>query len=128
MPRAVELEAARRAFLAGEGAGLPRDAVRAEVLASWRRSRRQGVDPDRIAARYAGHDRGSALTAAAQDGFDDFFKLAGDIAVCLALVDAAGVVRARRDGDQGLAGLLDAVLLLPGYCYAEEVVGTTAAS
>jgi transcriptional regulator of acetoin/glycerol metabolism len=128
MPRAVDLEAARRSFLAGGEPGQCRDVVRAEILASWQRSRQRGVDPDRIVARFTGHDRGSALAAAAQDAFDDFFKQAGDVAACLALVDAAGVVRARRDGDDVLAALLDAVMLLPGYSHAEDVVGTTAAS
>src|SRR5208282_4095671 len=128
MSRAVDLEAARRSFLAGGACLVPQDVVRAEVLASWERSRRYEVDPDRIAARFVRPDPGSPLLAAAQDAFDDFFKQAGRVAACLVLVDSGGVVRVRRDGDEGLARLLDAVLLVPGYRHDEATVGTTAAS
>ncbi len=128
MSRAVDLEAARRSFLAGGACMVPRDVVRAEVLASWERSRQHEVDPDRITARFGRHDDGSPLVAAAEDAFDDFFKLAGRVAACLVLVDAEGAVRVRRAGDEGLARLLDAVLLVPGYSHDEAAVGTTAAS
>jgi sigma-54 dependent transcriptional regulator, acetoin dehydrogenase operon transcriptional activator AcoR len=124
--RAVDLDAARRSFLAGGPGAVTRDAVRAEVLASWERSRGHGVDPERICARFVGHDQGSPVVAAAEDAFEEFFKLAGDLAASLVLVDPGGVVRARRDGHDGLARLLDAVLLVPGYRYSEALVGTTA--
>ena len=128
MTRAVDLEAARRSFLACGASPEPGHVVRAEVLASWERSRQHEVDPDRIAAPFAGHDHGSPLLAAAEDAFDDFFKLAGKVAAALVLLDSGGVVRTRRDGDEGLARLLDEVRLVPGYSYAESVVGTTAAA
>jgi transcriptional regulator of acetoin/glycerol metabolism len=128
MPRAVDLEAARRAFLADGASLVPGNVVRAEVLASWERSRRHRVDPDKITARFAGHDHGSPILAAAEDAFDDFFKLAGKLATSLVLVDPMGAVLVRRDGDEGLARLLDEVLLVPGYGHGESVVGTTAAS
>jgi sigma-54 dependent transcriptional regulator, acetoin dehydrogenase operon transcriptional activator AcoR len=105
---------------------LSRDAVRAEVLASWGRARGHGVDPDQIGARFVGQHNGSPLVAAAEDTFDEFFKLAGDLAASLVLVDPGGVIRARRDGHDGLARLLDAVLLVTGYRYSEAAVGTTA--
>jgi transcriptional regulator of acetoin/glycerol metabolism len=124
--RAVDLDAARRSFLADGPGAVTRDVVRAEVLASWERSRGHGVDPERICARFVGHDQGSPVVAAAEDAFDEFFKLAGDLAASLVLVDPDGVVRARRDGHDGLARLLDAVLLVPGYRYSEALVGTTA--
>jgi transcriptional regulator of acetoin/glycerol metabolism len=128
MPRALDIEAARRTFLAGGACSVPGDVIRAEVLSSWQRSRQYQVDPDKIAARFTGHDHGSAILAAAEDAFDDFFKLAGKLAASLVLVDPAGTVRVRRDGDEGLARLLDEVLLVPGYGHSESVVGTTAAS
>jgi transcriptional regulator of acetoin/glycerol metabolism len=135
MPRAVDLAAARLSFLAGaagEAVGtrvVPRDVVRAEVLASWERSRRHDVDPDRITARFVSHEDGSPLlAAAAEDAFDDFFKLAGKVAASLVLVAADGTVRVRRDGDEALGRLLDAVLLVPGYSHGEASVGTSAAS
>jgi len=128
MPRALDIEAARRTFLADGASLVPANVVRAEVLASWERSRRHRVDPDQITARFAGHDHGSPVLAAAEDAFDDFFKLAGKLAASLVLVDPVGTVRVRRDGDEGLARLLDEVLLVPGYGHGESMVGTTAAS
>lgn len=128
MSRAVDLEAARRSFLAAGTCLVPRDVVRAEVLASWERSRRHEVDPDRIAARFVRPAPGSPLLTAAEDVFDDFFKQAGRVAASLVLMDSDGVVRVRRDGDEGLARLLDAVLLVPGYRHDEATIGTTAAS
>ena len=120
MTRAVDLEAARRSFLFGGAGTIPRDIVRAEVLASWERSRRHDVDPDRIATRFVRHEQSSPLLlAAAEDAFDDFFKLAGKVAACVVLVDADGTVRVRRDGDEGL---------VPGYSHGEAAVGTSAAS
>jgi transcriptional regulator of acetoin/glycerol metabolism len=107
---------------------VPHDVVRAEVLASWERSRRHDVDPDRVTARFVGHDNGSPLLAAAEDAFDDFFKLAGKVAASLVLVDSDGTVCVRRDGDEGLGRLLDAVLLVPGYSHGEAAVGTSAAA
>ncbi len=68
------------------------------------------------------------MLAAAEDAFDDFFKQAGRVAASVVLMDSGGVVRVRRDGDEGLARLLDAVLLVPGYRHDEATVGTTAAS
>ena len=103
--------------------------VRAQVLASWQRSRRLDVDPDRIAARFVGHPASPSLAiACAEEVFDDFLKLNGDAEQSLVLVDAAGVVRVRRDGESPLGRLLDGILLMPGYDYAEGAVGTTAAS
>ncbi|HVL85637.1 MAG TPA: helix-turn-helix domain-containing protein [Pseudonocardia sp.] len=124
----VEREVARRAFLTGShrGAGV---AVRPAVLASWERSRHHGVDPDRITARFLGHrqDLGPVVNCA-EDVFDAFRAENPESACSVVLVDAAGVVRARRDGDAGLGLLLDGVLLVPGYGWAELAVGTTALS
>ena len=125
----MAVEVARRSFLAS-GHCLDADSgVRAEIVASWQRSRRHDVDPDRLAPRFAGHPASPSLaTACAEEAFDDFFKLNGDAEVSLILADAAGVIRARRDGADSLARLLDGVLLVPGYDYSERAVGTTAAS
>ncbi len=87
------------------------------------------MDPDRVTACFVGHPASPPLAAAcAEDVFDDFFKLNGEAEASLILVDAAGVVRVRRDGEGPLARLLDGVLLVPGYDYSERTVGTTAAS
>src|SRR5216683_3592921 len=129
MASAVDIEAARRSFLASGHCIAPAGGVRAEVLASWQRSRRHDADADRMTARFLGHPAESALaTACAEDVFDDFFKVNGETEASLVLVDAAGVVRVRRDGEGPLARLLDGVRLVPGYDYSERAVGTTAAS
>jgi sigma-54 dependent transcriptional regulator, acetoin dehydrogenase operon transcriptional activator AcoR len=125
----VEVEAARRSFLtAGRCMATPA-VIRPEVVASWERSHDHDVDPDRIAARFVGHHGESPpVVACAEDVFDEFLAANGEAACSLALIDSSGVVRVRRDGDQTLGRLLDAVLLVPGYGYAERDVGTTAAA
>src|SRR5580704_13240906 len=76
----VAIEAARRSFLASGHCLAAEGGVRAEVLASWQRSRRHGVDPDRVTARFAGHPPTPSLaTACAEEVFDDFFKLNGEV-------------------------------------------------
>jgi len=100
------MEAARQLFLASGHCEPGESGVRAEVLASWLRSWRHDVDPDRITARFVGHPASPSLvTACAEEVFDGFFKLNGDAALSLVLVDAAGVVRVRRDGESPLARL-----------------------
>jgi sigma-54 dependent transcriptional regulator, acetoin dehydrogenase operon transcriptional activator AcoR len=124
----LAIEAARQSFLA-VGSGATAEGVRAEIVASWQRSRQQDVDADRIAARFVGHAAAPPLAAeCAGDVFDNFFKINTDTDVSLVLCDPGGVVRVRRDGPGPLARLLDLVLLIPGYEYAEHVVGTTAAA
>ena len=66
--------------------------------------------------------------AAAGEVFDAFHRRHPDAGCSLALIDADGVVRLRRDGDRALAELLDAVRLTPGCHYGEQVMGTTAAA
>ena len=64
MASAVDIEAARRSFLASGHCIPPAGGVRAEVLASWQRSRRHDVDADRMTARFLGHPAESALATA----------------------------------------------------------------
>ncbi len=125
----VEVEAARRSFLTGGRCMVPGGVIRPEIVASWRRSYAHDVDPDRITARFVGHDGALPLVATCADEvFDEFHAVGGDAACSLALIDPSGVVRARRDSDEALGRLLDGVLLVPGYDYSEGAVGTTAAT
>jgi transcriptional regulator of acetoin/glycerol metabolism len=129
MARAVDVEAARRSFLTAGRCLADGDVVPPAVLASWERSRQHDVDPERITARFLGHHRAAPLVmTCAEDVFDEFVALDGDGAYSLVLLDTAGVVRVRRDGEPALARLLDGVLLVPGYGYSERAVGSTAAS
>ncbi len=131
MSRVVEVEAARRLFLAtGQDVSvMVRDVLRPEVAASWQRSRQHRVDPDRITARFLGHHQQLPLVVScADDVFGQFLAANPDAGCSLVLFDSSGVVRARRDADAALARLLDGLALVPGYGYAERTVGSTAAS
>lgn len=123
MSGTVELEAARRTFLS---TGLAAGPVRPEVVASWERCRRSGVDPERGEPGFHGFGSTPLIVGCAEEVFDEFCAGTGG-PFALMLVDAAGVVRIRRDGDPALAMLLDALLIVPGYGFGEAVVGTTAA-
>ena len=127
--RVVELEAARRTFLTDGRSGPVRDVLRPAVAASWQRSRTQRVDPDRITARFLGHHQSvPPAVSCADEVFGQFLQDNPDAGCSLVLFDASGVVRARRDANAALARLLDGLLLVPGYGYAERTVGSTAAS
>lgn len=103
--------------------------VRPEVLASWARTLRDGVDLTQVATTFSGRGGDSAAeVACADDVFAEFLAANGPAAFSLVLLDPSGVVRVRQDGERGIADLLDDVLLLPGYEFGERAVGTTAAS
>jgi transcriptional regulator of acetoin/glycerol metabolism len=119
----VELERARRMFLATGDRGTAEQILRREVVASWERTPRHGVDLNHVAATFSRRAGESAAEAACPDEvFDEFFAANGPAAFSLVLFDRSGVVRVRRDGDSSMADLLDDVLLLPGYEYGERVV------
>jgi transcriptional regulator of acetoin/glycerol metabolism len=125
----VEVEAARRSFLATGSCPVGRDVVRADLLASWERSRAAPVDAERFLPRFPGHDPAGSIAVGAADAvFDDFLAADKDTGCCLALLDPSGVVRTRRDADPTLGRLLDEVHLVPGYDWSEAAVGTTAAA
>lgn len=122
---ALDVESARRRFWA-DGPGAAAGSVRAEVLASWERS--AGVDVRAVGAPFIGHDAAAPGVADAGDVFEEFHRRNPDAGCSLALVDADGVVRVRRDGGRALAEVLDAVRFVPGYRYDETAMGTTAAA
>ncbi|WP_232668064.1 helix-turn-helix domain-containing protein [Pseudonocardia sp. TRM90224] len=129
----VGQEAARRSFLAtGRTPAGPR-AVADAVVASWERSRANDVDAERLRACFRGDGGGEVDGAAlvercAQGVFAEFLAANVGVGCSLALLDPLGMVRARHDDDPALGDLLDGLLLLPGYGYAEGDVGTTAAA
>ncbi|MEJ2861150.1 helix-turn-helix domain-containing protein [Actinomycetospora flava] len=125
MGHAREVDAARRRFLRhGRDAVIP-GVVRPEVLASWERS--SGVDTSRLVAAPGALDDGPR-TAAARRVADRVHPRDPDLDATLLVVDRDGVVLVRRDGDPALAEILDALHLVPGGAYGEQVVGTTAAA
>ena len=125
----VRVDAARGRFLRGGGPAPAAGDVRPVVLASWERSVAAGVDLERLSAPFVGHGEQSPWTEAARSVLGGFARSSDvDLACSVGLVDAEGVVRARRDLDPALGELLDEVRWVPGYRHAESVVGTTAAS
>ncbi len=124
MSGAVGLEVARRAFLAGEWTEVgAAEVARPEVVASWARCLRRGLDPDGAVAHFRGGDAGPDP---GKEVFDAF--VAAGARCSLVLLDADGVVRSRADADPELARLLDSLRMVPGYGFDETAMGTTAAA
>ena len=123
MSTAVGLEAARRAFLAGEWSeARVAEVVRPAVAASWARCRRGGLDPDAAVAAF----HGAAGPDPGKEVFDTF--VASGARCSLVFLDVDGLVRSRVDTDPELARLLDGLRLVPGYGFGEAAMGTTAAA
>ena len=123
MSTAVGLEAARRAFLAGEWSeARVAEVVRPAVAASWARCRRGGLDPDAAVAAF----HGAAGPDPGKEVFDAF--VASGARCSLVFLDVDGLVRSRVDTDPELARLLDGLRLVPGYGFGEAAMGTTAAA
>jgi transcriptional regulator of acetoin/glycerol metabolism len=107
--------------------------LRAEIAASWRRSRAHGVRPDRFtvprtppgleAAASADLLRLAAAPVADAVGTD----LAGT-GVSLLVSDQEARIVDRRVPDAGQRAKLDRLGLAPGFDFGEEAVGTTAIS
>ncbi|MBA3905321.1 MAG: hypothetical protein H0X35_01350 [Pseudonocardiales bacterium] len=122
MSTAVEQEAARRAFLAGEWSeARAAEVIHPVVVASWVRSQRAGLDPDELVATFRGVGPDSG-----KEVFDAF--VAAGAHCSFVMLDADGIVRSRADGDPDLARLLDGLRVVPGYGFDEAAVGTSAAA
>ena len=117
------LAEARDRFLAAEPVN--RAAVREPILASWSRSREWKVAADRIDLSYAGPpDLESALARAAEPVLRHLHEQLEGQPISIVLTDANGLVLLRFTGDHDLERHLDAIRLAPGFCYAEDLVGT----
>jgi sigma-54 dependent transcriptional regulator, acetoin dehydrogenase operon transcriptional activator AcoR len=117
------LAEARDKFLAAEPVN--RAAVREPILASWSRSREWRVAADRIDLSYAGPpDLESALARAAEPVLRHLHEQLEGQPISIVLTDANGLVLLRFTGDRDLERHLDAIRLAPGFCYAEDLVGT----
>jgi transcriptional regulator of acetoin/glycerol metabolism len=117
------LAAARDHFLAQE----PVDpkAVRAPILASWLRSRQAGVAADRLDVRFLhAPDLDSALVRSAGPVLKHLSDQLEGQPISIILTDANGLVLIRLTGDKDLERHLDSIRLAPGFCYAEDIVGT----
>jgi transcriptional regulator of acetoin/glycerol metabolism/DNA-binding CsgD family transcriptional regulator len=100
-------------------------AARDEIVQSWQRSLGFGLRPDQVLIPPdASFDADSLLRRAADPVIDQLVTDIGDEPFALVLTDAAGRVISRQVRDRTLAAHLDAVLLAPGFVYAEQVAGT----
>jgi transcriptional regulator of acetoin/glycerol metabolism len=114
---------ARDRFLAAE----PVDpaVVREPILASWWRSRDSNVAADHLDLSYLGApDLGSTLARAAEPVLRHLHEQLDGQPISIVLTDATGLVLRRFTGDRDLERQLEAIMLAPGFSYAEDVVGT----
>lgn len=103
----------------------PAPAPRPEIAASWARSSRSGVDGDRLAVAAApGADPRGRLTSLAAPVLDRLSGTLSDTRATVVLTDARAAILDRRAGSSRLHDLLDDLGIVPGYSYAEDVVGT----
>jgi len=117
------LAEARDRFLASE----PVDplVVREPILASWWRSRDWRVAADRLDLSYLGApDLETNLARAAEPVLRHLHEQLEGQPISIILTDATGLVLRRLTGDRDLERQLDTIMLIPGFSYAEEVVGT----
>src|SRR5580692_7145411 len=117
------LAEARDRFLAAEP--VDRKAVREPILASWWRSREWRIAADRLDLSYLGApDLETNLARAAEPVLRHLHEQLDGQPISIILTDATGLVLRRLTGDRDLERQLDAIMLIPGFSYAEEVVGT----
>ena len=117
------LAEARDRFLAEEP--VDRSAVREPILASWWRSREWNVAANRLDLSYLGApDLDTTLARAAEPVLRHLYEQLDGQPISIILTDASGLVLLRYTGDHDLERQLDSIMLVPGFSYAEEVVGT----
>jgi transcriptional regulator of acetoin/glycerol metabolism len=117
------LAVARERFLTS--AAVEPDQVRGTILASWQRSRHWNVAADRIQLRYVRDpDLDSPLIRSALPVLRGLRDHLDGQPISVILTDPAGLVLTRMTGDADFERHLDRVLLVPGFSYAEEWVGT----
>ena len=117
------LAEARDRFLAQEP--VDRSAVREPILASWWRSREWNVAANRLDLSYLGApDLDTTLARAAEPVLRHLSEQLDGQPISIILTDASGLVLLRLTGDHDLERHLDSIMLVPGFSYAEEVVGT----
>jgi sigma-54 dependent transcriptional regulator, acetoin dehydrogenase operon transcriptional activator AcoR len=99
--------------------------VRETILASWLRSQRSNVAADRIEMPYIRDPNlDTPLTRSAGPVLRRLHEQLAGQPISIVLTDQAGLVLSQLTGDADLARHLDSVLLVPGFSYAEEFVGT----
>jgi len=114
---------ARDRFLAAEP--VDRKVVREPILASWWRSREWRIAANRLDLSYLGApDLETTLARAAEPVLRHLHEQLDGQPISIILTDANGLVLRRLTGDRDLERQLDTIMLIPGFSYAEDVVGT----
>ncbi len=117
------LAEARDRFLAAQP--VDRAVVREPILASWWRSREWRVAANRLDLSYLGKpDLDTTLARAAEPVLRNLHEQLDGQPISIILTDATGLVLRRLTGDRDLQRQLDAIMLIPGFSYAEDIVGT----
>jgi transcriptional regulator of acetoin/glycerol metabolism len=117
------LAEARDRFLAAEP--VDRKIVREPILASWWRSRDWRIAADRLDLSYLGApDLDTMLARSAEPVLRHLHEQLDGQPISIILTDATGLVLRRLTGDRDLERQLDTIMLIPGFSYAEDVVGT----
>ncbi|WP_426573481.1 sigma-54-dependent Fis family transcriptional regulator [Aquihabitans sp. McL0605] len=98
---------------------------RPEIAASWARSSRSGVEGDHLAPPAApGADPLGRLATLAAPVLDRLSDTLAETRTTVVLTDARAGILDRRAGSSRLHDQLDGLGIVPGYSYAEDVVGT----
>ena len=117
------LAEARDHFLAAEP--VDRSVVREPILASWWRSKEWHIAANRLDLSYLGDpDLDTPLARAAEPVLRHLYEQLDGQPISIILTDATGLVLRRFTGDGELQRQLDRIMLVPGFSYAEDVVGT----
>lgn len=98
--------------------------VRQEVLTSWRRSQMSGVDPEHVDVPYLETNLDSQFSRVAIPIMTGMAELLVGDSSCLALSDATGSVIWRWVSEPMLRNTLDDLLVVEGFNFGEELVGT----
>jgi signal transduction histidine kinase len=120
--RSADLALEREHLFAGETIG---SGVSEQVLASWRRCLRLGIDPDRAPALYKEEvDVESRLVQAAAPVLDQLGSRLGGLQVGVLLCDEKARLLTSRAASPELRDLLDELPALPGRGFDERIFGT----
>jgi transcriptional regulator of acetoin/glycerol metabolism len=116
------VHAARASFFSD---GAPGDAIRRDILLSWRRSRVSGVPSALPTVPYEPTETlDSRLYLAAEPVIERFASLLTDTSNAIVLADRRARIVGRWTGTRAIMRRLDHVSIEPGSVYSEEVVGT----
>ncbi|WP_431926496.1 helix-turn-helix domain-containing protein [Amycolatopsis tucumanensis] len=117
--RSVETRLAWESFQSGAQAR-----IRQEIVASWRRSRSNGVDPDRLDLAHGEIDVQSPFVRVAAPVLLGMADLLTGSDTSLALADPDGILTWRWESERTLTRALDRIEFEPGSQVAEQSAGT----